>query len=146
MNIRHLVTALLLTALVAPVAVHAQDSDKDTELGKHMSKIGRDFKKLRNQINDAAQNDSTVALLADIKTEATAGLDLKPEKEADQPAEKQAAFQAAFQKELKGFIATVDKAIAAVKSGDNAGAAKLLQAMGAQEKKDHKQFKKPKPE
>jgi len=82
--------------------------------------------------------------LTDIKTEATAGLSLKPEKEADLPADQQAAFQASFQDGLKTFISTVDKAVAAVKAGDNAGAAKLLQDMGALERKDHKQFKKPK--
>jgi len=145
MKIRLLTSALLLIALIAP-AVRAQDSDKDTELGKHMSKISKDYKKIRAQIADASQNDATIALLTDIKTEATAGLELKPEKEADQPADQQAAFQANFQTALKTFIATVDKAVAALKAGDNDGAGKLVKDMFEQEKKDHKQFKKPKPE
>jgi len=145
MKIRLLTSALLLIALIAP-AVRAQDSDKDTPLEKHMSKIAKDNKKLRAQISDASQNDSSIALLTDIKTEATAGLELKPVKEADQPADQQAAFQASFQTALKTFIATVDKAVAALKAGDNTGAAALLKDMNDQERKDHKQYKKPKPE
>jgi len=145
MKIRLLASALLALAVIAPV-MHAQDSDKDTELGKHMEKIGKDYKKLRASINDATQNDASIALLTDMKSEATAGMELKPEKEADLPADQQADFQAKFQAGLKEFTDTIDKAVASLKAGDNAGAAKTVMSLGALERKDHKQFKKPKPE
>lgn len=146
MNIRLLASTLLAFAIMTPI-MHAQDSDeKDTELGKHMSKIAKDYKKLRSSINDASQNDASIALLSDMKTESQAGLDLKPEKEADLPADQQADFQAKFQAGLKEFGSTIDQAIASLKAGDNAAAAKTVMSLGALERKDHKQFKKPKPE
>jgi soluble cytochrome b562 len=145
MNIRLLASTLLALAVMTPV-MHAQDSDKDTELGKHMSKIAKDYKKLRGMINDAAQNDASIAVLTDMKSESAAGYDLKPEKELDLPADQQADFQAKFQAGLKEFGATVDKAIASLQAGDNAAAAKTVMSLGALERKDHKQFKKPKPD
>jgi soluble cytochrome b562 len=145
MNIRLLATTLLALAVISPV-MHAQDSDKDTELGKHMSKIAKDYKKLRGIINDPTQNAASIAVLTDMKTQSMAGYDLKPEKELDLPADQQADFQAKFQAGLKEFGATIDKAIASLQAGDNAAAAKTVMSLGALERKDHKQFKKPKPD
>ncbi len=146
MNLRLLASTLLALAVMAPV-MHAQDSDKDkdTELGKHMSKIAKDYKKLRSTISDATQNDASVALLTDMKSESMAGIDLKPEKELDLPADQQAAFQAKYQAGAKEFCATIDKAIASLKAGDNAAATDTVKSLGALERKDHKQFKKEKP-
>ena len=84
--------------------------------------------------------------LADMKENSSAAFDLKPEKEADLPADQQADFQAKYQAGLKEFGATIDKAIASLKAGDNAAAAETVKSLGGLERKDHKQFKKPHPE
>ena len=61
----------LLLAIVAPgvsVPLHAanppQEESEDSELGDAMSAMNSAFKKLRRQVADPAQNESSLALVA----------------------------------------------------------------------------------
>ena len=145
MKLRLLLTALTAFAVSVPVAVHAQDSDQEhhTEIGKHMEKIAKAVKKLRSQIGDASQNDSSLQLVATIHDEASAAVDLKPEKEKDLPEDQQAQFQEQYQAGLKEFLKAVDKLSDLLKAGDNAGASAQLKQLLNLERQDHKKFKKP---
>jgi soluble cytochrome b562 len=153
----YIASSLLLALLAAPLAL-AQDAPpaapapsgeaapakpKKTELAKDMDKINRAQRTLRKQVADASQNESSLALVATIHDAAVAASSETPAWTADQPQADQAKFVADFHAKMKDFIGDIDKLSAALKAGDNAGAAKLLAGLGQDEKAGHKQFKKP---
>ena len=63
--------------LLAPVLLFAQPKKDrpDTDIEKDMHKIGRAYRQLRKQVNDPAQNASSLELVAAIKAGA---LDARP--------------------------------------------------------------------
>lgn len=137
MKIRILLLSLICAAVTVP-AVRAADAAKDkdeTVLGEHMDKIGGAFRKLKRQIADSAQNASSLELVATIKKEATASLNEKPAWHPEDAPK--------FQEQMKQFVELVGKLETTLKAGDNAAAAKLIDDMGAAQKKGHKEFKKP---
>ncbi len=151
---------LLLPVLVAP-AVAAQYAQPpaaapagppggkeapDTPLAKDMHKIGAAVKKLRLQIKDPSQNDSSLGLVAEIRAAAVAASTETPAYAADQPAEKRVEFVADFQSDMKEFIGKVDALADALKTNDNAAAVDGLKALFAAEKEGHKEFRKPRPQ
>lgn len=128
-----------------PSSAGGGHGDEDhTELGDHMEKVAKAFKLLRRQVSDASQNDSSLALVAKMRTELNAAALLKPAKEADLPPDQQAQFQAKFQDAMKEFLGNLDKLSDLLKAGDNAGAAEQVKKLGGLERQDHKQFRKPK--
>lgn len=127
-----------------PAAAGGQGDEDHTELGDHMEKVGKAFKQLRRQVSDASQNDSSLALVAKMRTELSAASLLKPAKEADLPPDQQADFQAKFQDGMKEFLGQLDKLSDMLKAGDNAGATEQVKKLGGLERQDHKQFRKPK--
>jgi hypothetical protein len=132
-------------APAAPTAPAAGKDDGDTELGDKMDKVSSAYKKLRKSIPDATQNEASLKQVAIIHDAATDALNLTPAKAADLPEADRAKFVADFQAEMKKFIGKVDDLAAALKANDNAGAQKIFDDMGQQEKDDHKEFRKPKP-
>ncbi len=155
MKSRYLASSLLLALLAAPLAP-AQDAPaaapapaapankpKKTELAKDMDKINRAVRTLRKQINDASQNESSLALVATIHDAAVAADKETPAWTADQPQADQAKFVDDYHAKMKDFIGDVDKLTDALKAGDNAAAAKLFAGLGQDEKAGHKQFRKP---
>lgn len=131
-------------APAAPAAPANSSGDPDhTELGDHMKKAGRAFKALRRQLADPSKNDSSLQLIAAMKTEFEATLTLKPAREADLPADQQADFQGKFVEQMKQFLVQLDKLSDLIKAGDNADAAAQVKTLGGLEHKDHKEFRKP---
>ena len=122
-----------------------KNEDK-TDLEKQMDIVNKSARALRKQINDATQNDASLALVAKIHDAADAASKLTPKKAADLEGADKDKFMADFQAGMKEFIDHVDQLTAALKSGDNAGAAKVFQGLFALEKKDHKEFRKPEEE
>jgi len=143
MKIRLLLFALTC-GLVAMPAVRAQDKDEQTELGEHMEKIGGAFRALRKQIADPAKNEDSLKRISVIRDNAMAALKLEPSKKADVPAGEQAKFVADYQAKMKGFLGDVDKLESALKANNNEEAAKLLQALGQDQKDGHHDFQKKK--
>jgi soluble cytochrome b562 len=154
MKIRVLLCTLVLA--VAPGLLLAQapmgsDKEPETELGKHMEKIGGAFRKLRKvdpatklaQIADPAKNEDSLKQLAIIKDNATAAAKLEPALKARKPADEQAKFVAAYQEQMKHFLADVDSATAALKAGKNDEAAKLVNELKDDMDKGHKDFRPP---
>jgi cytochrome c556 len=151
MKIRLPLFALICAVTALPV-IRAQDAapkqmpakQDTTPLGEQMDKISGAFRKLGRQIADATKNEDSLAQVAIIHDAATEALKLEPSWKQEKPAEDQAKFVADFQAEMKGFIADVDKLAAALKAGNNDEAAKLLQALKADQDKGHSDFRKPK--
>lgn len=141
MKIRILLLSLICAVGTVPVALHAADKE-ETELGNHMDKMSGAFRKLRKQVNDAAQNADSLKLVATIKEEAAASAKLEPAMKSEKPAAEQAKFVADYQakmKELNGKIAALE---AALKANNNTEAAKLVDELAAAQKKGHGEFKK----
>ena len=152
MKLRFVLITSLLAFTGATASLRAQapaaqsPSHEDSELGKKMSAMGKAFKKLRSQINDASKNKDSAKLVATMKENAEAALKLVPEKTADLPAAEQAKFKADFAKKMKSLIADFSRLEGSLKAGDNAAAAKQLEAIGNLQKEGHKEFRKKKPE
>lgn len=142
MKSRLLLAALSLALLVSPLARAA--GDDDSPLGKEMSAMNRAFRQLKKQAGDAAQNASSLELLAKIKKASEASIDLIPEKAAGLPEADRTAFVEKYKKEMKEFVAALDKLEAAFKAGDNETATKLVAELNALQKSGHKEFRKPK--
>ena len=152
MKLRFALIASLLAFTGATVSLRAQApagqpaAHEDTELGKKMSGIGKAFKKLRSQINDASKNEESANLVATMKKNAEAASKLIPEKSADLPVADQAKFNADFVKKMNALVADLSQLEVSLKAGDNAAAAKQLEAIGNVQKEGHKEFRKKKPE
>lgn len=144
---------LLSLLLVAPAGLRLQaqdpkpaahhDDDDDTELGKKMHDLNGAFRKLKKQVADPAQNESSLALVATMRTNASAAAALEPAKKADVPAAEQAAFVAAYQKKMQETLTQLDALAAALKAGKNDEAAKLVDTLNNTEKEGHKEFRRP---
>lgn len=144
MKIR-LLSVTLLTALALGVGLHAQaPQDDQTELGAKMEKIGSAWRAIKRQITDASKNQDTLAKLAIVKENLTAGLKYEPEIKKDKPAGEQAKFVSDFRAKMKEEITKIDQIVALVKSGKNAEAEKLIGVVDQDQKDAHKQFKKAK--
>jgi soluble cytochrome b562 len=146
MKIR-LFLATLICALVTLPSVQAQDGQAkkgkapETELGRHMDKMNGALRTLRAQISDASKNADSLAQVAIIKENATAGLKLEPVRKKEVPAADQAKFLSGYRDQLQNLIGLVGKLETALKAGNNADAAKLLDELGAAQKAGHKEYK-----
>jgi soluble cytochrome b562 len=126
------------------VAPAAPDDDKKTDLEMRMDRMNKAFRKLRKQVADPAQNASSLELVATMQTAATESLDLTPAKAADLPADQQAKFVDDYKAGIKGMLDEFTKLSAALTAGKNDDAAKIVAEIFDLEKKDHKEFRKPK--
>jgi soluble cytochrome b562 len=137
MKLRLFLTALLL-ALVASPLVRAEGTD----LEKEMKSMGKAFKQLKKQASDAAQNTASLALVAQMQKAAANASALVPAKAADLPEKDRAAFTDSYKAKMKEFTAALAKLEEALKSGDNAAAAKLVAELASLQRADHKEFRK----
>lgn len=137
----HLVAALLL----APAVIFAQPKrDRpDTDIEKDMHKISRAYRQLRKQVNDPAQNASSLELVATIQAGAIDARTHTPLKAGDLPEADRAAFEASFQKKMGDFIAVVGQLGDALRAGDNSAAARLTRELDRLQDADHKDFRRP---
>jgi len=140
MKIRVLLLSLICALVSVPV-VQAAKADDETELGAKMDKLNGAFRKLKRMVSDASQNPEALKLIATIRESAKASLTLEPVMKADIPADKQAKFVADYKAQMKSFNAEIDKLEAALKAGNNAEAAKLVDAMDKMKKDGHSKFK-----
>jgi hypothetical protein len=141
-----LTLALLLALPVAPL-LRAQEKhehkEPDTELGRTMEKFSGAWRKLRKQVADPASNASSLELVATIQAGLEKGLTFTPAKAETMPAGDKEKFIASYQAKLKEFIAFLPQLETALKANDNTAAQAIVQKMGAAQKEDHHEFKKP---
>jgi uncharacterized protein YukE len=140
MKIRILLLSLICSAAaltgVNAAEGKAKGGDKEeTELEKHMDKMGGAFRKLKRQIPDATKNEDSLKLVATIKDASNAATKLTP---AWKPEQKEK-----YQAKMKEFNQKVGKLEMALKAGKNDEAAKIADELGAAQKEGHKEFKKP---
>jgi len=131
-------------AAAAPAA--APGSEKKTELEMRMDRIGKAFRKLKKQVGDPAQNAASLELLSAMEAAAKEAIELTPEKAEDIPEDQRAKFEADFQSGIKNLQDLFAKLRDALTAGKNDDAAKLVDEIGAFEKKEHKEFRRPEKE
>jgi soluble cytochrome b562 len=163
MKIRASLTRLLALSLLTPVFSRAQtaptpapaapnvapaaaspDDDKKTDLEMRMDRMGKAFRKLKKQVADPAQNAASLQLVATMQTAITEAMDFTPAKAADLPADQQAKFNDDFRAGMRGMQDELTKLSDALTAGKNDEASKIVAEIDALEKKDHKEFRKPK--
>jgi hypothetical protein len=133
-----------LPPVAAQAAAQPAPEKKDkTDLEKVMDQISKAAKALKKQINDPAQNASSLDLVATIRSGAEKALTLTPDKASDLPEADRPKFATSYRDAMKEFIASVDKLAAALKTNDNAAAASLFKASIDLERKDHRQYRRP---
>jgi soluble cytochrome b562 len=126
------------------VSAAAPDSEKKTELEMRMGRMGKAFRKLKKQVADPAQNASSLELLSTMEAAAKEAIDLTPAKAEDIPAEQRPKFEDDFRTGIKNLQDRFAKLRDALTAGKNDDAVKLVADIDAYEKKEHKEFRKPK--
>jgi hypothetical protein len=161
MKIRPSLALLLVLSVLSPVlsfgqtapptpagsstpAVAPADDDKKTDLEVRMDHMGRAYRKLKRQVADPTQNAASLQLVATMQEAAKEALEFTPAKTADLPADQQAKFVDDFKAGLQGMQDEFTKLSDALTAGKNDDAVKIVAEIDALEKKDHKEFRKPK--
>jgi soluble cytochrome b562 len=153
--------ALLLALRVYPTPVHAADApgpgpapavgqsggpaeEQKTELESRMDRVGKAFRKLRKQIADPAQNASSLELLSTMEGAIKEAVAFTPAKAADLPEDQRAKFTEDFKAGIKELQGRFAKLRTALEAGKNDEASAIVNDLVDFEKKEHKEFKKPK--
>lgn len=155
MKIRRAFVWLLTMSILAPLASAADapppaasqpgpDNEKKTELEMRMDRIGKAFRKLKKQAADPSKNASSLELVATMQAAAKEAVDLTPEKAQDVPADQRPKFIEDYKAGMKGLLDRLDQLQAALAAGKNDEAVKIVAGLGDYQKKEHKEFRKPK--
>lgn len=150
MKSRLLLTALLLALSPAPFvlaqeAPPAAAKKEHTELEDRMEKINSAWRRLRRQAPEAAQNASSLELIASIREAAKGTEKMTPAKIEEIPEADRAKFLADYQAGMKKFMEQLDALEAALKANNNEEADKVARAIADHQKSSHKSFKKAPP-
>jgi soluble cytochrome b562 len=132
------------SAPAATPAAAPADDDQKTDLEVRMDHMGRAYRRLKKQVADPTQNASSLQLVATMQNAAKEALEFTPAKAADLPADQQAKFVEDFKAGIQGMQDEFSKLADALTAGKNDDAVKLVAEIDALEKKDHKEFRKPK--
>jgi soluble cytochrome b562 len=128
----------------AAPGVSPSDDDKKTDLEMRMGRMSKAFRALKKQVADPTQNASSLQLVATMQAASKEAMDLTPAKAADLPADEQAKFMDDYKAGMKGMQDEFTKLSDALTAGKNDDAVKIVAEIGDLEKKDHKEFRKPK--
>ena len=133
------------TAEPGRAAQAGPDDDKMTELELRMDKIGKAYRRrLKKQVSDPSFNASSLNLVSVMQDAIREAAELTPAKADDLPDDQKAKFMEDFKAGIKGMQDEYDRLADALTAGKNDEAVKIVAEIDALEKKDHKQFKKPK--
>jgi len=152
MKIKLLLSCLALLVAGAPAGRAAEDkrsgqpAEKHTELGDKMEKINAAWRKLRRQVAEPAKNADSLALLAEIRAASAGTEKMMPDKAADLPAADRAKFQADYAAGMRKFAGLLDQLEAALRTGRNDEAGKLVSAIADFQRESHKAFRRPPPD
>jgi hypothetical protein len=125
-----------------PPAAAAHGKHKHTELGDHMEKMGRAFRTLGRQVNDASKNEDSLRLVRIIQTNAEAAQKLEPAKTADIPEADRAKFVADYRERINGLLRDLSSLADALKAGNNVEAANVVQKVKKDMQDGHHEFRK----
>lgn len=126
------------------VPAAAPSDEKKTELEMRMDRIGKAYRKLKKQVADPTQNASSLQLLSTMEDAAKEAIDLTPAKSEDIPDDQKAKFEEDFKAGIRDLQDLFAKLGAALTAGRNDDAVKIVADIDAYEKKEHKEFRKPK--
>jgi soluble cytochrome b562 len=126
------------------VAPAPPDDEKKTDLEMRMDRMGKAFRKLKKQVADPTQNASSLQLLSTMEDAAKEAVDFTPEKAEDIPADQRAKFEEDFKAGIKNLQDLFAKLRDALTAGKNDDAVKIVADIDAFEKKEHKEFRRPK--
>jgi soluble cytochrome b562 len=127
----------------APAPAGAHEDEKKTELELRMGRVGKAFRKLRKQVADPAQNESSLQLIATMQDAAREALQFTPEKAEDIPADQRPKFVQDFKDGINHLLDKLSGLKDAVAAGKNDEATKMAAEILDFEKKEHKEFKRP---
>src|ERR1022692_4680934 len=116
---------------------------EEDRAGDGMDRMGKAFRKLKKQVGDPAQNATSLELLSAMEAAAKEAIELTPAKAEDIPEDQRAKFEADFQSGIKNLQDMFAKLRDALTAGRNDDAAKLVDDIGAFEKKEHKEYRRP---
>ncbi len=137
MKLKSLLTLAATLAIGFNVAIAADD---DTPLAKEMKTVNKSLRTLKRQLDDASKKDDNLALIATAKKSVEASAKLEPAKTKDVPAGEKAAYLEKYKAQMKDLAKTFDDLEAAVKDGKTDDAKKLLEKLGDEKEKGHKDF------
>ena len=143
--------SLLLLTSTATLPVFAADEGakpksakpEETELANAMSTLNGAWRKLRRQAADPASNASSLELVATIKVAATKSATLAPDLARDLPEGERPKFIAAYQQQMKEFLAALEKLQTAFTANNNANAGELIKTMSNIQREGHKEYRRP---
>jgi soluble cytochrome b562 len=128
-------------AAAAPAA--PQQEEKKTELEQRMGRVGKAMRKLRKQVADSSQNESSLQLIATMQDAAKEALQFTPAKAEDLPADQRPKFDKDFRAGINQLLDKLSALKDAVAAGKNDEAAKMVAEILDFEKKEHKEFRRP---
>jgi hypothetical protein len=137
MKLKYLLTLLTTAALSFNVAVAAED---DTELAKEMKVMNKNLRTLKRQSADPAKKEDNLALLALIKKSLESSHKLEPAKTKDVPAAEKEAYLAKYHEQMRDLSKSFDELEAALKADKADEAKKIIDKLGEQKQKGHKDF------
>lgn len=141
LRVRNLGAVCVLALALTQSAFTFQQDEPKTPLGKRMNAISTALKVIDRQIESADQNASTLKQFDIIETNVRESLNFEPEKKAQIPAADQAKFVADYKAGIQELLATVGKAKAALKAGNNKEAAAMVDEMKSIQRKNHREFR-----
>lgn len=140
MLISALLTAGIMGAEEAPAGAKAPET---TVLEDRMGEMSTAFRKLRRQVADPTANETSLTLVATMRTTAEAALTLSPARLADLPEAAREKFLSDYQRGLRRLLDLLAQMEAALQAGDNAAAEKLVKRLATLQKASHREFKRP---
>jgi soluble cytochrome b562 len=108
-----------------------------------MDRVGKAFRKLRKQVADPAQNESSLQLIATMQAAAKEALQFNPAKADDLPADQRPKFDEDFRAGVNQLLDKLSALKDTVAAGKNDEAAKMVADIIDFEKKEHKEFRRP---
>ena len=131
-----------ITPLVAVLSLGISAFAEDTPMEKEMGAMNKAYKALKKSIEDPAQKEENLKLIAEIKKTNDASSKMEPKTLADQPAAAKAAYLEKFKASMADFGKQVEALEAAVKAGNTAEAKAKFDKLNDLKKKGHEEFKK----
>lgn len=150
-----LVSALITGLVPARGEHHGRDRDDDGHGGRESVRRGRgdsaledvmeemseNFRKLRRQVEDKAQNASSLALVARLRELAAQGAGMKPRMIARAAADEQPKLLRSYQEQMRELAATFGDLEAALRAGKNGKAASIVEDIRELQKAGHHKFR-----
>ena len=144
MRLHTFLLTLLFPSFACFAAADTPAAHEHSQLEERMEEMSSAFKKLRRQVGDASKNENSLELLAKIRKESEASVNLVPAKAAELPEAERAKMVQAYQAEMKKLIDHLTALETALKGNNNAEAQEVVNKLAAQQKSAHREFRKPK--